>query len=209
MITRLTRFFLIIGTGLLLLDGALLVTGRSSAPQFPAGAVISTGVAAIGGPFVLSRSDGTTVTDATFRGKWMLIYFGYTHCPDVCPAVLANIGIVLNALQKDADTLQPLFITFDPERDLASVLSDYMRSFDPRIVALTGTTVQTDAAAKAYRVVVEPHGEQGLDQLIDHSSYLYLMDPAGTFVDIIPGSASGAEMAARVRSLMRNHSTPS
>ena len=129
--TRSVRFFLILGIGLLLLDGALLLIGRPPSVSYRGATVVSTGTAAIGGPFTLAATDGRTVTDTTFRGKWMLIYFGYTSCPDACPTVLANMSIALKMLGNETDKVQPLFITVDPRRDTREVLGEYLKSFDP------------------------------------------------------------------------------
>jgi protein SCO1 len=206
--TRSVRFFLILGIGLLVLDGALLLIGRPPSASYRGATVISTGTAAIGGPFALAATDGTTVTDATYRGKWMLIYFGYTFCPDACPTVLTNMTIALKTLRNEADRVQPLFITVDPRRDTRQVLGEYLKSFDPRIIGLTGSEEQTAAAAKAYKVYIESRAGEGEDNyLVDHSSFVYLMDPLGKFSGVISGATSGEEMAARLRKLMDEHST--
>ena len=169
--------------------------------------MVSTGTAAIGGPFTLAATDGTTVTDATYRGKWMLIYFGYTFCPDACPTVLTNLSIALELLGNEADKVQPLFITVDPRRDTREVLGEYLKSFDSRIIGLTGSEEQTSAAAKAYKVYIESHTGEGEDNyLVDHSSFVYLMDPIGKFAGVIRGETPGEEMAARLRKLMNEHS---
>jgi protein SCO1/2 len=154
--------------------------------------------AAIGGPFTLVDTAGKTVTDQTYRGKWLLIYFGYTFCPDACPTALSNMGVALEKLGSTATSVQPLFITVDPNRDTVQVMADYLKSFDPRIVGLTGTQAQIDTVAKAYRVYVATQNAKG-GYLVDHSAYLYLMDPQGGFVSVISGSASGDEMAEQVR----------
>jgi protein SCO1/2 len=166
-----------------------------------------TGTPLIGGPFTLTSADGRTVTDQTYRGKWMLIYFGYTFCPDACPTALSNMSIALQKLGSEADKLQPLFITVDPKRDTRQVMSAYLESFDPRIVGLVGTQAQTDAVAKTYRVYFEPHKDGGDNYLIDHSAYFYLMDPDGKFVDVIEGVTPGDQMAERLRELISEHST--
>jgi protein SCO1 len=158
--------------------------------------------AVIGGPFALIDTDGKTVTDRSYRGKWMLIDFGYTFCPDACPTALTNVSAALDRLGRDADAIQPLFITVDPKRDTVAAMADYLKSFSPRIVGLTGTQAQTDAAAKAYRVYVAPQKGEGDDYLIDHSAYFYLMDRDGKFVNVIAGSASGDDIAAKLRQLM-------
>ena len=171
-------------------------------------AVVSSGTALIGGPFALVRTDGTAVTDQTYLGKWMLIYFGYTHCPDICPLSLANIGAAVEKLGPEASKLQPLFITVDPKRDTREVLGEYLWSFDARIIGLTGSEEQTGAVAKAYKVSVESHQGQGNDSyLVDHSSYVYLMDPRGKFVDVIEGATPPAQLADWLRKSMRDNST--
>ena len=190
---------------MLLLSGALLATTiaiRQHAPDVSAESSARAG-AAIGGPFTLVASDGKTVTDQTYRGKWMLIYFGYTFCPDACPTALNNLSVALKALGTDADTVQPLFITVDPKRDTPAVMAEYLKAFDPRIVGLSGSQAQTDAAAKAYHVYVEVQkGGGGDNYLVDHSAYFYVMDPQGKFVDVIAGDVSGTDMAARLRKMM-------
>jgi protein SCO1/2 len=205
--TRGVRFFLILGVGLLVLDGALFGLRLSHAPEAnPAGSIVSSGTAAIGGPFALVTADGKGVTDQTYRGKWMLIYFGYTSCPDACPTALTNLSIALQRLRGEADTIQPLFITVDPQRDTAAVLSEYLRSFDPRIAGLTGSEGQTEAVVKAYRVYMKSHRGESTDYLIDHSSYLYLMDLTGKFVDVIEATTPPDQLADWLRKSIREHS---
>lgn len=167
---------------------------------------VRTGTPLIGGPFTLTSADGRTVTDQTYRGKWMLIYFGYTFCPDACPTALSNISVALQKMGSEADKLQPLFITVDPKRDTRQVMSAYLESFDHRIVGLVGTQAQTDAVAKTYRVYFEPHKDGGDNYLIDHSVYFYLMDPDGKFVDVIEGVTPGDQMAERLQELISEHS---
>jgi protein SCO1 len=158
----------------------------------------------IGGPFTLTATDGTTVTDGTYRGKWLLVYFGYTSCPNTCPTMLIEIGTALATLGADAGKLQPLFITVDPQRDTAESLGEYLQSFDPRIVGLTGTPQQIAVAAQEYGVYYAPHktGPGAEDYVIDHSSYLYLMDPWGNFVRGFEADTSGDRVAGIVRELM-------
>src|ERR1700730_2263456 len=133
----------------------------------------------IGGPFTLTAPDGTTVTDATYRGKWLLVYFGYTFCPDTCPTTLMEIARALEALGPDAAKLQSLFITLDPQRDTPEVMGSYAGSFDRRINALTGDPRRVAAVAKEYGAYASPRrtGPGAEDYVIDHSSYIYLMDP--------------------------------
>lgn len=162
---------------------------------------LTTGTAAIGGPFSLLATNGRAVTDQTFRGKWRLMFFGYTFCPDACPTALNNISVALEKLGSDADKLQPLFVTVDPQRDTREVMADYLKSFDPRILGLTGTQDQIDRVVKEFRIYVASQRSEssGSDYLVSHSSYIYLMDPQGKFVNVIQGSESGEGIAAWVR----------
>ena len=140
--------------------------------------------------FALTATDGNAVTYQTYPGKWLIVYFGYTYCPDVCPATLMEIAGALNALGPRADMVQGLFITVDPQRDTGAVLNDYLRSFDPRFVGLTGTHAQIAAAARAFHVFYERNDADGGNYLYDHSSYIYLVDPDGRFARAIDGQGS-------------------
>lgn len=163
--------------------------------------------AAIGGPFTLTATDGRTVTDETYRGKWLLIYFGYISCPDACPTALNNMGVALDRLGPEADGLQPLFITVDPRRDIPAVLSEYMKSFDPRIVALTGTEDQIAAVAAAYHVYyAAPRNAEGNDYFVGHSSYIYLMDPRGRLVKPFSSELAAEGLADQLHILMARSS---
>jgi protein SCO1/2 len=127
----------------------------------------------IGGPFTLHTPDGITVTDQTYRGKWLLVYFGYTFCPNSCPTALMDISLVLARLGSEADVI--MFITVDPQRDTPDVLQQYTRSFDPRIIGLSGDEQQLAAAAQAYGAYATPRktAQGGEDDLNDHSSYIH------------------------------------
>jgi protein SCO1/2 len=163
-----------------------------------------TGTAAIGGPFTLASTNGESVTDQSLQGKWLLIFFGYTFCPDLCPTALANLSNALEKFGSDAARLQPLFITVDPQRDTREVMDNYLKSFDPRILGLTGTQAQIDQVIKEYRVYVaaDKSKDGGDDYLVSHSGYLYLMDPQGKFVNVIQGSEDGDAIAAWLRKEM-------
>lgn len=166
--------------------------------------VTTSGTAAIGGPFALVGTDGETVTDQTFRGKWLLIYFGYTSCPDACPTALNSMSVALEKLGSRAGKLQPLFVTIDPQRDTREAIASYLASFDSRIVGLTGTEDQIDSVIKEYRLYVsrEKPDAGGKNYLVSHSSFIYLMDPQGAFVGVIHSDATGDEIAARLRKEM-------
>lgn len=157
---------------------------------------------ALGGPFTLTATDGRAVTDQTYRGKWMLIYFGYTSCADACPTALNNMGVALDRLGREAAAVQPVFITVDPTHDTREALAEYLKSFDPHIVALTGSEEQIAAIVKEYRVYVEVQPGSGGDHIINHSSFYYLINPEGKFLRVIAADVSGEELAERLRHWM-------
>ena len=159
---------------------------------------------AIGGPFALVDGDGKTVTDRDFRGKYMLVYFGYTYCPDVCPTTLNEVANALDKLGPKADRIQPIFITVDPKRDTPEVMKKYVASFGPRVVGLTGTPDEIASVAKEYRVYYAEHrtGPGPNDYTMDHSSLLYLMGPNGQFVAPVRADESGKQMAADLDKLI-------
>jgi protein SCO1/2 len=150
------------------------------------------------------------VTDRSYRGKWLLVYFGFTSCPNSCPATLLEMAVLLEQLGPDADRLQPLFISVDPERDTPDLIRAYTGAFDPRIVGLSGSPEQIAAAAKAYGAYYVPHrsAADAADYVIDHSSYLYLMAPDGAFVRGFDGATPAADIAAVLRPLMRQTQRP-
>lgn len=202
--TRRSTLVAVLLVALLMLGGAWLTIAltTSQAPERS-----SSSSAQIGGPFTLIDTSGRTVTDQTYHGKWLLIYFGYTFCPDACPTALNNVSVALQALGSEAEKIEPLFITVDPKRDTPQVMADYLKSFDSRIVGLTGSQAQTDSAAKVYRVYVAPQQSGGDDYLVDHSAYFYLMNPQGKFVNVIAGNTPGDQMADKLRSLMAHPGT--
>ena len=157
----------------------------------------------IGGPFSLLSTAGKATTEQDLLGHWSLIYFGYTYCPDACPTALTDMGEALQTL--DSKSIHAYFITVDPDRDTAPAMAEYLKSFDPRIVGLTGSPAQTGAAAATYHVFVEPQKQSGGDGLIDHSAYVYVMDPQGRFVDVIDGAMPGKQMAAKINEMMHRY----
>jgi protein SCO1/2 len=154
----------------------------------------------IGGPFHLTDDRGHAVTDADYRGRWMLVFFGYTNCPDECPLTLQRMAAAMAKLGPLADRLAPLFITVDPARDTPARLASYLENFDPRIVGLTGSDAQIAAAAKAYRVFYSPaeHEKSGAD-IIGHSTFLYLIDPTGKFNVLFPADLDADTLGATLR----------
>jgi protein SCO1/2 len=136
----------------------------------------------IGGPFRLIDQEGQTFTDQELRGKSFLVFFGFTHCPDVCPTTLFEISEVMRQLGGDADRTAALFITVDPERDTPAAMKDYLSSFDPHIRGLSGDEAALAAVAKAYRVYYKKVPLEGGDYTMDHTAIVYLMDKDGRFV---------------------------
>jgi cytochrome oxidase Cu insertion factor (SCO1/SenC/PrrC family) len=154
----------------------------------------------VGGPFSLTDQNGKTRTDVEFRGKLMLIYFGYTNCPDTCPATLTAMSKALDELGPAAAAVQPLFITVDPARDTVAQLKAYVANFSPRLIGLTGTPAQLQTVEREFRVFAskEPGGPVD-DYLLDHSSFIYLMDRDGKLARLIPPGEKPADMAADIR----------
>lgn len=138
--------------------------------------------AQIGGPFQLTDQNGKTVTDQDFKGKPFLVFFGFTHCPDVCPTTLFDISEVMKSLGPDADRIGAVFITVDPGRDTAASLKEYLTSFDPHVEGLTGDAGALAAVAKEYRVYYKKVPLDGGDYTMDHTAIVYLMDKDGHFV---------------------------
>jgi len=152
----------------------------------------------IGGPFHLIDQHGAAVTDTDYRGRWMLVYFGYTFCPDVCPTELETIAAALGKLGPAAAKVAPLFITVDPARDTPEVLARYVKLFDDRIVGLTGTPDEIAAVAREYRVYYAKVTPDHSPYVLDHSSFVYLMDPNGRLAALFDPSTSAERMAAGI-----------
>lgn len=155
----------------------------------------------VNGHFNLVTLDGKDVSDADYRGKWLLIYFGYTFCPDVCPTTLSQMGAALDALGPKAKDFQVVFITLDPARDKTPVMKDYMKSFDPRIVGLRGEPDDIEQAAKSYHVYYRPRGLGNGQYTVDHSSYIYVIDPKGKFAELLTGDLPGHPLVDDLRKL--------
>ena len=138
--------------------------------------------AAIGGPFQLTDQHGKAVTDKNLKGKPTLIFFGYTHCPDVCPTSLFEISEVLRAMGRDADKVNAIFISVDPERDTPAAMKDYLSSFDPHLEGLSGDPAETAKVITSYRVYAKKVPTKDGDYTMDHTALIYLMDRDGRFV---------------------------
>jgi len=188
------RFFWALAAGAVVVAGLLLA---AFLPQFTLPSAPS-----IGGPFALVDGTGHAVTDQTFRGKWMLIYFGYTHCPDACPTTLSDIGGALDKLTvAERARIKVFFITVDPARDTPAIVGDYARAFGPEFVGLTGSEAQLAPVEKSFRVYAQKHELKGGDYAMDHSSIIYLMGPDGHFAGLLDDSLSPAQIAAKLEKL--------
>jgi protein SCO1/2 len=179
MTQRTSHIFLVFSAflaGLVIFLGVFLfATGQFRTAGVP-------GPSAIGGAFRLIDQNGQPITDQDMKGRPFLVFFGYTHCPDICPTTLFDVSELMRALGKDADRTGALFITVDPERDTPAVLKDYLSSFDPHLRGASGDRTMIEAAEKAYRVIARKvpgdNGEYGMD----HTALVYLMDKQGRFV---------------------------
>lgn len=157
--------------------------------------------ALIGGPFTLEDGAGRTVTDRDFRGKWMLVYFGYTRCPDACPTALQDMANAVDLLGAKKSNVALVFITVDPARDTAAVVKDYVSNFEAPITGLSGSEEQIAKAAREYRVYYAKHPtKDGYD--MDHSSIIYLMDPDGDFVANFTHETPPEQIAAKLRDVV-------
>jgi protein SCO1 len=192
---RVIRILLVLGAGLagLVLTFAIvmLLNGPLTSPSVQQ-------TAAIGGPFRLTDHDGKEFTDQDLKGRPFLVFFGYTHCPDYCPTTLFEVSEILRKLGPDADRVRALFITVDPERDTAPVLKDYLSSFDPHLIGLTGDLATISAVAKSYRAIFRKVPLDSNDYTMDHVVIVYLMDKQGRFVAPFslkrPTEASAADL---------------
>jgi protein SCO1 len=179
--------------------GGFVALELHDTPRGAAGTVLG---GAIGGPFKLVDQNGDTVTNTDLNGKWLLVYFGYTHCPDACPTALNNIALALSDLGPEKKEVRPVFITIDPERDTAKALKDYVSAFAAPILALTGSATDIAQAASEYRVYYAKHPEPGGDYSMDHTSIIYVMDPKGRFTASFTGEDPPEQIAARLKKLL-------
>lgn len=183
---------------------ALTIFPEARQKLFAPGETVVSGKALVGGPFTLTDESGKAVTDKDYRGRYMLVFFGFTSCPDICPAGLQLISAVLENLGPKADRIAPIFISVDPERDTPEKLADYVKNFNPRFIGLSGTPEQIDDVAKAYRVYYRkvPNAEVPGDYGMDHTSIMYLMGPDGEFVTHFTPTASVDEITAKLDKLL-------
>jgi len=193
------RVILLVGAILLAFGLTVALVRDLNRPQAPQ----SSGVAAVGGPFQLVDQDGRAVDQSILQGKWTAMFFGYTFCPDVCPATLSSLKVVKERLGDEAKGVQVVFVTIDPERDTPAQLKTYLSSpaFPQPLVGLTGSPEQIAAMAKAYKVYYAKNG-QGQDYLMDHSSAVYLIGPDGRFRTLLSDAQGLDEMAAALASAL-------
>ncbi|MGV8997498.1 MAG: SCO family protein [Parvibaculaceae bacterium] len=201
---------LILGAALVVaLIAGLLLWNAGDLPETKgtsgaAGQAQGSGVPTIGGPFTLTDESGKKVTDRDFAGQYMLVYFGFTSCPDVCPTELQAMTAALTTLGPKGDKIVPVFITVDPERDTPQVLGTYVKQFSPRLKGLVGTPDELAAVAKEYKVFYEKVKDDTTsgDYTMDHSSVVYLMGPDGKFLTFFGPGTTPDEMAAKIKTLM-------
>ena len=164
-----------------------------------AGAGENTGLPKIGGPFTLVDGTGKVVTDQQFQGRYKLIYFGYTHCPDACPTALSDMATALGKLAPaQRAKIQPIFITVDPERDNGPALTDYAAAFGPDFIGLGGSLDQLATVKKEFHVYAEKHPAKNGDYDMDHSSIIYLMDPENRFIGSFTQETDPEQMAKKL-----------
>jgi protein SCO1/2 len=208
-VPRIVRILLAVAIGLLI--AALIAywsVSRELQERQAERSTASAGVAlpdgiTIGGPFTLTDHTGAAVTDQTYVGKYRLVFFGFTYCPDICPTELQVIAAAMDELGAAAERVQPLFISIDPERDTPAMLAQYVSLFDSRITGLTGTTDQIAGVARAYRAFyAKAPGGDAATYLMDHSTYTYLMGPAGEFLTVFPRGTTPTQMAEAMAKFM-------
>jgi len=168
--------------------------------------IMLTAAAQIGGSFRLTDHTGKRASDTDFLGRYMLLYFGYTFCPDVCPAELQTMGRTMDRLAAKGEKIVPVFISVDPQRDTLAVLKDYVAAFHPRMIGLTGSAAEIAAATKAYKVYYRkaPGAMAGdKDYLMDHTSFIYLVGPDGKVVALFRGGTKAEVLAKELIRLTR------
>ena len=206
------RVWLILALGIFALGAGLAAwhwTRTAGRPAAYSGTPVTTGTARVGGPFELIDQNGGTRTDRDFRGRYMLVSFGYTYCPDICPTTLLSMSQALRGFESSdaalAAKVVPIFVTIDPERDTVETLAAYAPSFHPALVTLTGAPERIAQVAKAYLVYYakapQKSGEE--DYLMDHSSHIYLMGPDGAYLTHFTHLTGAEEMAEILASYVR------
>ncbi len=194
-----TQFYALVASLLVVLVGAI----GTGAWVFTQVSDQRAAVPALGGPYTLTDHTGTKVTDASWEGRYQLMYFGYTFCPDICPTSLSIMSDALDEMGPAASDVKPIFVTVDPERDTLEVLSAYHEHFHPDFSNLTGTAEEIAAIAKAYRVYyARVETDELTDYLMDHTSIVYLMSPDGRYVTHFAHDADPVAMANRLKEIV-------
>lgn len=165
--------------------------------------VTTTGEASIGGPFSLVDQNGKKVTEKTYAGKYMLVFFGFTNCPEVCPTGLQNITSLMQKLGEKAQNITPIFITVDTERDKPKTIKTYLENFHPSIQGLTGTQKQIEGAEAAYKVYANKVENPMMGVMFDHSSFIYFMDKKGKYITHFRHNSSVDEMQKKIVEMMK------
>jgi cytochrome oxidase Cu insertion factor (SCO1/SenC/PrrC family) len=165
---------------------------------------LDTGTALIGGPFTMLNQNGETVTDKTYVGKYMLLFFGFTNCGDVCPAELQVMSAAFTEMGPVSDQITPIFVTIDPDRDTPPVMAAYVKNFNPRLQGLTGSAEQIAAFAKIYHIFYQkiPNPKDPANYEMDHSSILYLMGPDGKFIKHFPYTTDAKGLAIDLKKVL-------
>lgn len=212
------KYLLLLVFVMLAFTGAMIWMTRGQDADAPP--LADSGTAQIGGSFRLTDQNGKTVSDSDFRGKPMLVFFGFTHCPDICPTTLATYSAALNALGEQAKGVTPIFITVDPERDTPARLKEYLANFHPAVIGLTGTREQIEAVSKQYKAYYsvaetpkpeaqghEGHGEHHAvpkdNYMVNHSSLVYLMNARGEYVSHFNFDAPAETLVDAVKAQLR------
>lgn len=186
---------------------ALLVAALSVATSARSADTLRLPPISFGGSFTLVDHNGRTRTDRDFRGNFLLVYFGYTYCPDICPTGLQTISGALDLLSERSDRVQPVLVTVDPVRDTPAVLKDYVSNFHPSLIGLTGTEAQIRGITRAYKVhrrkVILPETKDDGYYLVDHSSIAYLMGPDGSWRTLFPHGTTAESMAAALERYLK------
>ena len=194
-----------VAAALLLVAGGVAILAVKVIEAGPSSQGRILGQPTIGGPFSLVDGDGGEVTDQSFPGKHLFVYFGFTYCPDICPTELVSMSDALDLLKpEEAAAFQPIFITIDPDRDTPAVVKEYVANFHDRMVGLTGTPEQIKQAASAYRVYyAKQESENGRPYQMAHSSYIYVVDPDGLYVRHFSVGKTADEIAEGLRATLR------
>jgi protein SCO1/2 len=189
----------VLAIALAIAGAAFYLTSGKSGPM-------GSGEALVGGPFSLVDQDGRRVTEKDFLGKYMLVFFGFTYCPDVCPTELQVMSAALDELGTAGNNIQPVFVSIDPERDTPAVVKEYVGNFHPRLVGLTGSAAEIAAIARAYRVYYKKAASSGAseDYEMDHSTTIYLMDRQGRFRKHFGYTTDARGLARELREAISN-----